>query len=136
MPERIFVDTSAWVAVGSVDDERHARAKAEWDRLITEQAQLVTSNYVISETITTVQGFAGHARAVELGEQLFNSQSLRRVRVDEALERTAWLLFKKYDDQEFSFIDCSSFAVMKAQGMKKAFAFDRDFRIAGFQLLP
>lgn len=136
MPERIFVDTGAWVAISVEDDERHCRAKAEWERLIAHRAQLVTSNYIIDEAITTVRGFAGHAKAAELGERLFRSRLIRRLRIDEGLEQRAWALFKKYADQVFSFTDCTSFAVMEAERIEKAFAFDKDFVIAGFQILP
>lgn len=130
------MDTGAWVAISVEDDQHHPRAQAEWERLLAQRVQFVTSNYVVAEAITTVRGFAGHAKAVELGERLLNSRLIRHVRIDESLEQVAWALFKKYDDHLFSFTDCTSFAVMEAKRIEKAFAFDRDFVIAGFQLLP
>ncbi len=136
MAERVFLDTSALVALSIEEDEHHPEAQRAWDRLIAQRIQCVTTNYVIAETITTVRGFANHARTVEFGERLFHSHVLRRIRIDEKLEQAAWALFKKYDDQEFSFTDCTSFAVMEADKIKKAFTFDRDFQIAGFQVLP
>ncbi|MCS6903561.1 MAG: PIN domain-containing protein, partial [Candidatus Bipolaricaulota bacterium] len=75
-------------------------------------------------------------RATELGKALLESHVLRRLYIDESLERAAWTFFKEYDDQDFSFTDCTSFAVMTAEKITKAFTFDRDFQIAGFQVLP
>lgn len=132
----VFVDTSAWIALYIADDRNHRAARAQWEELIDRKALLVTTNYVIDETITAVRAIAGHHLAVKLGEALFTSRLLRRLRIDEALEGEAWEIFKRYDDQAFSFTDCTSFAVMRAEGIGTAFAFDRDFLIAGFQILP
>lgn len=133
---KVFVDTGAWIALYVEDDENHVAAKTQWEELLEQKARLVTSNYVIDEAITAVRAFADHATAVKLGEALFTSLLLRRIRIDETLEKEAWALFKKYDDQALSFTDCTSFAVMKSEGITMAFGFDRDFLIAGFQLLP
>ena len=133
---KVFVDTSAWIAIYIKDDQNHRAARAQWEELIERKAMLVTTNYVIDEAITGVRAFAGHALAVELGEALFTSRLLRRVRIDEVMEKEAWSLFKRYDDQAFSFTDCTSFAAMQAEGLTTAFTFDEDFSIAGFQVLP
>ncbi|MCL6642161.1 MAG: PIN domain-containing protein [Candidatus Bipolaricaulota bacterium] len=134
MPERIFVDTGAWIALYVPRDVHHQEARAAWEELAHHHA--VTTNYVITEAITAVRRLAGHRRAIELGEALLKSRALRRLYIDEPLERAAWAFFTKYNDQDFSFTDCTSFAVMTAEKIKKAFTFDRDFQIAGFQVLP
>jgi len=36
----------------------------------------------------------------------------------------------------YSFTDCTNFAVMKAENLKKALSTDRHFAQAGFQCLP
>jgi len=132
----VFVDTSAWIALYIADDQNHDAARAQWEELIDREALLVTTNYVIDEAITTVRAIGGHPLAVKLGEALFTSRILRRLRIDEALEAEAWEIFKRYHDQAFSFTDCTSFAAMRAEGIGMAFAFDRDFLILGFQVLP
>ena len=42
---------------------------------------------------------------------------------------------RKYADQQISFTDCVSFAMMRRLGIGAAFAFDRHFRDAGFQMI-
>ena len=45
-------------------------------------------------------------------------------------------IFEQYNDQEFSFTDCTSFAICKEIGIRDAFALDRDFQIFGLNLFP
>ena len=51
--------------------------------------------------------------------------------VTPADERRAWEIFRQHQDKRFSFVDCTSFAIMKRIGMRTAFAFDEDFRQFG-----
>ncbi len=44
-----------------------------------------------------------------------------------------WL--ERYADQRFSLTDAVSFEVMRRERLKTAFAYDRDFETAGFELL-
>ena len=39
-------------------------------------------------------------------------------------------------DQEFSFVDATSFAVMRGERIRHAFAFDQHFATAGFTRIP
>ena len=50
-----FVDTSALLAVMDKDDAIHKQAKAFWERLTGQQATLVTTNYVVLETVALLQ---------------------------------------------------------------------------------
>jgi uncharacterized protein len=52
--------------------------------------------------------------------------------VDERLEREAldWLL--RHDEREYSYVDATSFALMRSLGIREALAFDGDFAAAGF----
>jgi uncharacterized protein len=79
---------------------------------------------------------AGHAGAVRFGEWALRSINVRQVRVDVALWNEAWRLFKMYDDKEFSFVDCTSFAVMRREHIADAFTFDHHFEQMSFRLWP
>lgn len=50
-----FVDTSAFLAVLGKDDENHARARTAWGDLLEERTTLVTSSYVLAETLAILQ---------------------------------------------------------------------------------
>jgi predicted nucleic acid-binding protein len=45
-------------------------------------------------------------------------------------------IYERYDDQTFSFWDCTSFAICDALNVDYVFGFDRDFQTAGFELRP
>jgi predicted nucleic acid-binding protein len=45
-------------------------------------------------------------------------------------------VFVDTDDKDFSYTDCTSFAVMQLLGLDTAFAFDQHFRQFGFVCLP
>jgi uncharacterized protein len=52
--------------------------------------------------------------------------------VHEDLEARAQRILRQYSDQEFSFVGATSFAVMRAERIRHAFAFERHFAAAGF----
>jgi len=133
----IFVDTSGFVALTDKRDRHHARAKRFFRLLARTRKPLVTSTYVADEVITLVRMRIGHAVAVEVGNALLGSKWCRMLDVDEELRASAWSFFTRYKDQEFSFTDCTSFAIMRALAIDEAFTFDRrDFAAAGFSALP
>lgn len=78
-----------------------------------------------------------HATAVRVGEKLRESEWCRIIDVGQNTRAAAWDLFVRYDDQTFSFTDCTSFALMSSMQLDEAFTFDRrDFGAAGFVALP
>jgi uncharacterized protein len=48
------------------------------------------------------------------------------------LEEEAWQWLGKRDEREYSFVDATSFALMRKQRISQAYAFDDDFSAAGF----
>ncbi len=131
---RVFVDTSAWLAVYDDRDERHRDAEHLTDRLKTLRAGLLLSDFVFAETLTLIRYRVGHPAAVRFGRLVLESRLAELVDVDEPLRRRAWNIFQRYDDKDFSFVDCASFAIMESWGLKTAFAFDRHFAQYGFEL--
>ena len=53
---------------------------------------------------------------------------IKVLRVSEAIEQTAKAIFVRYDDKDFSFVDCTSFALIDHHRLDHAFAFDGHFR--------
>lgn len=135
METKIFVDTSAFVALFDKKDQYHKRAAAFFDTLNPTLIKLHTSNYVMDETITRIRIQDGHHSAVIFGSHFFMSKIFHIYYIDRELEQGAFELFKKYADKKLSFTDCTSFALMKHLGIKKAFAFDDDFAKVGFEIV-
>ena len=51
-------------------------------------------------------------------------------------EERAWEIFLKYKDKDFSYTDCTSFAVMERLKIDTAFTFDSHFQTMKFQVAP
>lgn len=56
--------------------------------------------------------------------------------VPETLERRAFTLLAQFREHDFSFVDATSFALMRAERLRYAFAFDAHFATAGFLRIP
>jgi predicted nucleic acid-binding protein len=51
---------------------------------------------------------------------------------DETIEDEAWRWLRRHDEREYSFVDATSFAIMRRRRIVEALAFDGDFAAAGF----
>ena len=131
----LFVDTAAWLALESRWDQYHDVALA-FAQNQARTFQWVTTNWVLSETVTLLRRRANHAVAVRFMERVRASKRLQIVRIESPHEERAWVIFKRYSDKDFGFVDCTSFAVMETLGIAEAFSFDHHFRQFGFQTLP
>ncbi len=131
--ERIFVDSSAWVALFGENDQNHKKAVSIFENLKKIRSVLHTSDYVFDETITTLLHRRGHKQAVIAGEILLSSGIVSIAHIADDILKLTWSLFKKYDDKRFSFTDVSSFVLSKELGIRKAFTFDADFKKAGME---
>jgi predicted nucleic acid-binding protein len=126
----IFVDTSFWVSL-AIDADRHHVAAS---RLLAARPgePLATSNGVRGETWTFVRRRFGHRAAVALIDRLEQTPRLHVLRVGDSEEDEAWAWLRRHDEREYSFVDATSFVLMRRLAIREAFAFDGDFTAAGF----
>ncbi len=129
----IFVDSSFWIAFYNERDGRQPEALA---LLRQTREELVTTNQVRGETWTFLRRRAGHSDAVRFLDHLDRSAQVRVVFVTERQEGDASRWLRRHDERPYSFVDATSFAVMRALHIKDALAFDEDFAAAGFRRLP
>ncbi len=126
----IFVDTSFWVAVRNTRDAHHAAAAA---LLQTHgNGALVTTNHVRGETWTYLNRKGGHRSAVGFLDALDASPRAQVVPVAAKLESEAIEWLRRHDERPYSFVDATSFALMRSMRIREALAFDGDFTSAGF----
>lgn len=93
---------------------------------------LVTSSHVVGETWTTLQRRVDRRAAVDLLDRIEQAPRLRIVHVGQSTEQAAWEWLRRHDEREYSFVDATSFAVMREMSILDALAFDGDFAAAGF----
>lgn len=128
----IFVDTSGFFALLSTADRDHRVAAAILKQAAKAGTRLVTSDYVLSETATLLKARGGVHLCEHLLVAVAHSDKLAVVHVTPELFDQTAALFLHRQDQAFSFTDCSSFCVMRRQGLCRALTRDRHFQIAGF----
>lgn len=130
----VFVDTSAVIALLASDDEQNTSAHAAWQTMGNVEAHLLSTNYVVVETLAVV--------ARRLGIQAvrdFQSEFLplmRIVWVDQTLHELGLAALLTAGIRDLSLVDCVSFEVMRSMGIGEAFTFDVHFSQRGFRCIP
>lgn len=136
---RLFIDTTAFVALEDEDDKEHKTALDYREKIRqgkTPFRALYTSNYILDEVFTLLRLNLSHRATLAFEENIKRSKILRILRVTPEIENVAWNIFKKYGDKDFSFTDCTSFALMEQEAISTAFTFDKHFQQYGFQTVP
>jgi len=126
MATPVFVDTGAYYALADVHDPDHAEAVRLLQQIVRLRYALVTSNFVISEVYTLLRQRLGWQAAIHYVEAV-RAGSTQVISVSAADEERAWEILRRYDDQDFSYVDATSFAVMESLGIQVFFAFDAHF---------
>jgi len=73
-----------------------------------------------------------HTLRLDVIDAIRNAQWIEVVHVSEDLDERSWQFMAKHRDKKFSFVDCSSFILMKEYGLSAAVTSDRHFEQAGF----
>lgn len=128
-----FIDTGAFLARYLPNDQHHKTAATLWNKIRVTHERCVTSNFVLDETFTLLARRASYSFAAEKARIIYASNALEILRPDSLAELAALNWFEKFADQEVSFTDCISFALMRAEDIQTAFAFDAHFERAGFK---
>ncbi len=114
----------------------HESARSESLDWLASGGFLVSTDYVLSETLTLIRVRLGIQTAKRWWEEISASPRIRWECIDPPRAERARTWFFRWTDKEFSFTDCTSFAVMKELRLKTALATDRHFRLAGFACVP
>ena len=131
MKERVFVDTGFWIALIDKRDQNHTHAKQSV-RPILKKYNVCLSEFIIFETLTYLNcSLKRHDLAITYLNKMDNP-GIRVFTVDETTKNEALQLFKTYADKDLSVTDCTSFVIMKANGIKLFAGFDDHFKQMSF----
>lgn len=129
-----FADTGWWVAWALPKDARHDDALGMLGALGRSE-QILTTNLVAGETWTFLRRKDSHRTALAFLDRLDTLRNAERLvvhRVAEDQEAAAWDWLRKHDERVYSYVDATSFRVMRDRRLREALAFDQDFAAAGF----
>lgn len=129
----VFVDTSGIFAFLVQDDEMHERAKAIFSGLALHQVSLLTSSYIIVETISLLQRRVGLDSVQTFNEMVF--PLLEVIWVSDMWHRRALGRVMTEKKRYLSITDCLSFEIMEENEVEPVFTFDRHFAERGFTIL-
>jgi uncharacterized protein len=131
---RTFMDTSAMYALLDRDDIDHKKAKKHWIDLLPSENILITSNYVLVESFALIQNRLGLEAARIFQEEMIPLVNIEWVNAGTHKSGISALLAASR--RKLSLVDCVSFEIMRALGIKRVFAFDPHFTEQGFQCIP
>ena len=124
-----FADTSFWVGLQIARDSRHSDAATVWN----ENRQPVrTSTAILGETWTLLNRRAGHTAAVAFIDAIERSGTVSVVGIDDEVDRRAWTWLRAHDERTYSYVDATSFELLRRDRLTEALAFDGDFSAVGF----
>lgn len=128
MTEHVFVDSGAWFAAVVPWDANHTIAE-EWFRQNVNS--LVTTDYVIDETLTLLRARGEKQPAIALGTRFFAGALATIHYLTPEDVGSAWQVFQRFRDKAWSFTECISEIVIARFECSRAVAFDKHFRQFG-----
>lgn len=129
----VLVDTSVVYADHDTDAARHDAASTALEAVYDGAfGAPYISDYVFDEAITLARTRTrSHAAATRLADRLRGRDRFPDVyellRVSAAVFRDALTVFERYDDQQLSFTDATTVALVDRHDLDRVLSFDDDF---------
>jgi predicted nucleic acid-binding protein len=128
----IFADTSGLFALLVKNDYMHIRARENFNYFAGQSVQLVTSSFILVETIALLQRRIGLAPIHDFNTKIL--PLLEVIWVDDKWHIRAMQRLFAQNNRDLSLVDCLSFEIMDSLEIKYAFAFDKHFEENGFTI--
>jgi predicted nucleic acid-binding protein len=123
----LFVDTSIWYAAADSSDRSNSRAKA----ILKSGEPLVTTDHILVEVWVLLRHRLRRDAAERFWDGLRNGIAAIET-VGLADLESAWQIGLSWQDQDFSIVDRTSFAVMRRLGIERAASLDDHFAVFRF----
>lgn len=136
---KIFIDTSAFLAILASDQNLHFQAKEILLELQQQHAIFFTSSFVLSETYTRII-YDLHLKIAEKFHQMIISGEetgfMRVFWLDQLIDEEIYKIYKKFSEHKLSYTDASSYLLVKKFHLDAIFTFDRAFKKVGLSVKP
>jgi uncharacterized protein len=127
----ILVDTSAFIAFLDRDDPSHAACREAWTRAAAEAEGLVTTDYIVLETVAVSQRRWGFEAVRTIVDEYLPLVEVEEVSADDRNAALAALLAA--GRRQLSLTDLASFGVMRRRGIRHYLGVDPHFAEQGFE---
>jgi len=125
----VFVDTSAFYELTDPNERRHDDAVAILTKLEDQHAELLTTTFVLAESYGLAVLRFGSGKALAFLAGLRNSKTMKIISASDQDLFRAESILARYSDQDFSYVDAVSFAVIERLRIRRAFTFDKHFAV-------
>ena len=136
MPGEVFVDTGVWYAAQNLKDINHEASAAAMQEAAEERLRPVTTNLVIAEAHALLVSRLHRAAGVSFLRRVRGAQVTVVASTPEREDRAVREWIDRYEDQDFSFADGVSFAVMTERGNEEVVHLDNNVVDSGHNVRP
>jgi uncharacterized protein len=133
----VFIDASGWIALLNTDDWLHPSAVSLFRDFEKSNRRLITTDWILAEAGNGLARPKTRGSFVSTVKSLFDSSICHIATIDRDIFLKALDFYGRAIDKSWGLIDCSSFVLMRREGITDCMTADRHFIQAGFQcLLP
>lgn len=127
---RVFIDTSAWLAVEIANDYNHKKAIQHKALFKKQRAMLFTNEYVLAETYTRLIYDKYLQAASEFHQKIskgVKESSLVILEINHPDREEVWKELRRYSDHKLSFTDGTIVSNFRKYHLDQIFTFDHHF---------
>lgn len=123
-PQKVLVDSDAFVSIRFSDQSTHLQAIKLLHKLQKNHVQLFCLNLCLYETATVISRKYSQEKAIDFFTDLKVS-SPNIIHLSSEIEVLAWNTFIQQTKKGTSFIDCANLAALNYYRLDKIFSFDQ-----------
>lgn len=126
---KVFVDTSALVALLVEKEQSHSKVARRYKNYRKTKAVLFTSYYILDELFTRLLYYRVDVRKhIEKLKDSIARNELTVLQIDENLFNKSVDIFLKFSEHKISFTDATSCVLYKDFSLDEVFTLDSDFK--------
>ena len=129
---RVYIDTSAWIAFFSARDQNYGQAERLFREAAARKVLLTTTNLVLAEVHHLILHRVGVAAAALALDRIQSSARTSIVFASDAHHKAAMAWLAKLSGYRVTYTDATGFAVIEDLKCAGFISFDSDFLLAGF----
>jgi len=129
---KLFVDTSGWIALINRSDALHVTATRIYNDRFAAGWDFITHAGVMLEVGNGLSLVRFRHLAVQLKARIDASSRIEVIALTEERYEAGWQMYANRSDKDWSIVDCISFFIMQERGLTEALTADRHFQQAGF----
>lgn len=111
--KRIFVDTSALIALGNKRDTFHISAVKIRNQLKEQKVNFITTSAVLLEFGNAFSRISLKSTAISFIEAIKISKKWTYITIDDLIFNQGFTLYKQVQDKEWGMVDCTSILVAR-----------------------